>query len=596
MDGEKLVRMANQIAVFFSAQARVKGSEEIAVAGIADHIEKFWDPRMRSMLAAHMALGGPTPLDPLARRAVERLLARAVERVRSGDRRAGDALPPAKAPAPIARTATPLATQSAAPVSMAQARPSEAAVPEPSAARPAAGSSAAAPPRTLIIEARPLPPAEPEGVAGVPAEAARGAGAPPAAAPEPAAVPGPVAAAPPGSRAAPPAEASAVVPTAAPEPDERDATRSEPAPTAAAASSVAPPLAPPTGPVATEATAEGVEPLAALAQTGLVIEATAVLVSVGDLPKPAAPPAEAAGETPLPVVQETSDPAPPSSADGPSAGGEARLALDLPEAESASSEETTIVDEAARARLEEEAAAAIAAALDVLLVEASAGEPAGGPDGPFLAEDASPAIEEDVPAAPHSVAGADLPPPAEDLAPPIEDRAPAVDDDLPPIVFDLDFLVAKDVPLALALHEAEVREVAAAAVETAIAPPAVDDASAAMPPPPAPLSPPQPSGAAEAGLDPAAQAVLEALQSLGDGPAALPAPPRPDFVRRDVKVDVSQWDLSLPSDFATGAAEPAKGPPVPVGAEGPEGARTGGKGGEDKPRGLRGLIRWKSKS
>ncbi|MBN9222678.1 MAG: formate dehydrogenase subunit delta [Mesorhizobium sp.] len=39
---EKLVRMANQIADFFHSRPREEG-----VAGVADHINKFWEPRMR---------------------------------------------------------------------------------------------------------------------------------------------------------------------------------------------------------------------------------------------------------------------------------------------------------------------------------------------------------------------------------------------------------------------------------------------------------------------------------------------------------------------------------------------------------------------
>jgi formate dehydrogenase subunit delta len=40
---EKLVYMANQIADFFKAQGEAK-----AVPAIADHLNKFWDPVMRS--------------------------------------------------------------------------------------------------------------------------------------------------------------------------------------------------------------------------------------------------------------------------------------------------------------------------------------------------------------------------------------------------------------------------------------------------------------------------------------------------------------------------------------------------------------------
>ena len=39
---EKLVRMANQIATFFLSQP-----EDIRIEGVATHINKFWEPRMR---------------------------------------------------------------------------------------------------------------------------------------------------------------------------------------------------------------------------------------------------------------------------------------------------------------------------------------------------------------------------------------------------------------------------------------------------------------------------------------------------------------------------------------------------------------------
>ena len=67
MQPEKLVMMANQIAAFFAAQG-----EERAVPQIADHIEKFWDPRMRLKIVTHVARGG-TGLDPLARAAISTL-------------------------------------------------------------------------------------------------------------------------------------------------------------------------------------------------------------------------------------------------------------------------------------------------------------------------------------------------------------------------------------------------------------------------------------------------------------------------------------------------------------------------------------------
>jgi formate dehydrogenase subunit delta len=40
---EKLVYSANQIADFFKAQGEAK-----AVPAIADHINKYWDPKMRA--------------------------------------------------------------------------------------------------------------------------------------------------------------------------------------------------------------------------------------------------------------------------------------------------------------------------------------------------------------------------------------------------------------------------------------------------------------------------------------------------------------------------------------------------------------------
>ena len=40
-----------------------------AVAGLADHIVKFWDPRMKAMIAAHLTAGGEG-LEPLAREAL----------------------------------------------------------------------------------------------------------------------------------------------------------------------------------------------------------------------------------------------------------------------------------------------------------------------------------------------------------------------------------------------------------------------------------------------------------------------------------------------------------------------------------------------
>jgi formate dehydrogenase subunit delta len=67
MSPEKLAYMANQIGKFFVSQG-----EEKAVPLIADHLIKFWDPRMRQAITAHLAAGGQG-LHPAVRKAVETL-------------------------------------------------------------------------------------------------------------------------------------------------------------------------------------------------------------------------------------------------------------------------------------------------------------------------------------------------------------------------------------------------------------------------------------------------------------------------------------------------------------------------------------------
>jgi formate dehydrogenase subunit delta len=67
MSADRLPYMANQIGKFFQSQGHDK-----AVAGIAEHIRKFWDPRMRSAIFAHLDAGGAS-LDPNVREAIEGL-------------------------------------------------------------------------------------------------------------------------------------------------------------------------------------------------------------------------------------------------------------------------------------------------------------------------------------------------------------------------------------------------------------------------------------------------------------------------------------------------------------------------------------------
>ena len=53
MQQQDMLRMANQIASFFNGSG-----PEAAVKDAAEHINKFWDPRMRTMLIAHLDKGG----------------------------------------------------------------------------------------------------------------------------------------------------------------------------------------------------------------------------------------------------------------------------------------------------------------------------------------------------------------------------------------------------------------------------------------------------------------------------------------------------------------------------------------------------------
>jgi formate dehydrogenase subunit delta len=64
---DRLVMMANQIGKFFMPQRRVDPS-----VAIAEHLRKFWDPRMRAAIVAHLEAGGEGLEEPV-RQAVRRL-------------------------------------------------------------------------------------------------------------------------------------------------------------------------------------------------------------------------------------------------------------------------------------------------------------------------------------------------------------------------------------------------------------------------------------------------------------------------------------------------------------------------------------------
>lgn len=67
MKTDNMVHMANQIAQFFASYPH-----EEAVAGVADHIQKFWEKRMRQQLSEYIA-GGGGGLNELALEAAKRL-------------------------------------------------------------------------------------------------------------------------------------------------------------------------------------------------------------------------------------------------------------------------------------------------------------------------------------------------------------------------------------------------------------------------------------------------------------------------------------------------------------------------------------------
>ena len=59
--------MANDIAAFWDAEAG-----EGAAEGVRSHISRFWEPRMRREIIAHVQKGG-AGLTPTARSAIEKL-------------------------------------------------------------------------------------------------------------------------------------------------------------------------------------------------------------------------------------------------------------------------------------------------------------------------------------------------------------------------------------------------------------------------------------------------------------------------------------------------------------------------------------------
>jgi formate dehydrogenase subunit delta len=61
MDNRNLVHMANRIGEFFAAMP----DREEAKDGIAEHLRKFWEPRMRRRLLEHVDQGAAPALSAL---------------------------------------------------------------------------------------------------------------------------------------------------------------------------------------------------------------------------------------------------------------------------------------------------------------------------------------------------------------------------------------------------------------------------------------------------------------------------------------------------------------------------------------------------
>lgn len=65
---DQLIRMANQIGSFFEAMP----DRAQAVEDTAQHIKKFWEPRMRRELLVHVDSAGNTELNDMVAQALAR--------------------------------------------------------------------------------------------------------------------------------------------------------------------------------------------------------------------------------------------------------------------------------------------------------------------------------------------------------------------------------------------------------------------------------------------------------------------------------------------------------------------------------------------
>jgi formate dehydrogenase subunit delta len=68
MDIDNLVRMANRIGDFFEAMP----DPDEARDGIANHLRRFWEPRMRAEMLAHVDRTGGEGLHPMVVEAIHK--------------------------------------------------------------------------------------------------------------------------------------------------------------------------------------------------------------------------------------------------------------------------------------------------------------------------------------------------------------------------------------------------------------------------------------------------------------------------------------------------------------------------------------------
>ena len=101
----KIVRMANQIGTFFHSKPHAEG-----VDGVAEHINKFWEPRMRGHFFELMDAGGEGFLPIVIEAAAQ--VRRPNEAVSAADSAQAEAgAPGGKGPAPGESTAEIAASQ-----------------------------------------------------------------------------------------------------------------------------------------------------------------------------------------------------------------------------------------------------------------------------------------------------------------------------------------------------------------------------------------------------------------------------------------------------------------------------------------------------